>query len=74
MGIVGEENPIHREAWDDPVAKHLGIAYHEVGLKEYDVWEEKGFGIKKEDFELNVEGQTNEFQGWQCINEGSKHP
>ena len=49
MGILGEENPIHGEAWDDRLARHLGTAYYEVGLKEYEVWEKKGFRVKKED-------------------------
>ena len=56
MGILGEENPIHGEAYDDGVASDLGTAYNEVGLKEYVVWQKKGFRIKKEDFDLSVEG------------------
>ena len=33
MGVLREGSPIHEEVWDDPVARHLGTAYHEVGLK-----------------------------------------
>ena len=42
-------------------------------MKEYEVWEKKGFRNKKEDLDLSVEGQTDdESHVWQCINEGSK--
>ena len=72
MRILGEENPIHGEAWDDRVAGGLGTAYYKVGLKEYELWQKRGFRLKKEDFDLSVDGQTDEFHEWQCINEGSK--
>ena len=37
MGILGEKNPTHGEACDDGVARDLGTAYYEAGLKEYEV-------------------------------------
>ena len=47
MGILGEKNPIHGEACDDRVARHFGTTYYEVGLKEYEVWDKKGFRLRK---------------------------
>ncbi|KAL9065790.1 MAG: hypothetical protein Q9161_008015 [Pseudevernia consocians] len=51
MGVPGD-NGIREQAWDDRVARDLGIAYHEVGIEEYEEWQKKGFKAKKGDCDL----------------------
>ena len=41
MGLLEERNRFG--VCDDRVARDLGIAYHEVGLEEYEKWARKGF-------------------------------
>ena len=41
MGILGEENPIHGEAWDDRVARDLVTAYMRL------VWRSLKYGRRK---------------------------
>ncbi|KAL8918903.1 MAG: hypothetical protein Q9208_007084 [Pyrenodesmia sp. 3 TL-2023] len=38
-------------AMDDKVARDLGIAYHEVGIEEYEEWHKKGFRRKEGELE-----------------------
>ena len=38
-------------ARDDRVARDLGIAYHEVGMEEYEEWYKKGFRVEPGEFE-----------------------
>ena len=38
-------------AQDDRVARDLGIAYHEVGIEEYELWYQKGFRAQPGEFE-----------------------
>lgn len=45
MGLLGEQNLIHGEAWDDRVDRYLGTAYYEAGLEEYEVWQKKCFKV-----------------------------
>ena len=69
MGLSGEDNLIHGEAWDDRVARDLGTAYHEVGLEQYELWQKKGFGIKKEDIDLskNEKDRLMNFMGGSAL-------
>lgn len=48
MGILRFEFSPH---WDERVARDLGIAYHEVGMEEYEQWRQRGFKIKPGEFE-----------------------
>lgn len=46
MGVAGDDNNIHEQAWDDRVAKDLGSAFHEVGMEKYEKRQGKGFKAK----------------------------
>lgn len=51
LGVLG--------AWEDRVAKDLGIAYHEVGMEEYEEWKKKGFHAEASEFENRSEEDRN---------------
>lgn len=57
MGVAGDDNKIHEQAWDARVAKDLGSAYHEVGMEEYEERQRKGFKVKEDEFDLSNEEQ-----------------
>lgn len=63
-------------AWDDRVARDLGMAFHEVGMEEYEMWGRRGFKVNKEDFENLGEEErerlSNLMQG-SALRKGSKH-
>ncbi|MCJ1450822.1 hypothetical protein MMC28_001156 [Mycoblastus sanguinarius] len=51
MGVpFTQQSPLHHFAWDDRVARDLGIAFHEVGMEEYEEWHKRGFVFPKEEF------------------------
>lgn len=62
--------------WDDLVARDFGLAYHEVGIEEYEQWQEKGFKTKPEKLrDLPSEEQDrlmNLMKGC-ALRKGSKH-
>lgn len=77
MEIIGLPESCNRfHACDDRVARDLGIAYHEVGVEEYERWAAKGFNAKKEDFENPSEEEKDRLftlmQGC-ALRKGSKH-
>lgn len=74
MGTAGDENTIHEQAWDDRVARDLGIAFHEIGMEEYEEWQRKGFKAKKEDFDLNEKERARlmDLMGGSALRKGSK--
>ncbi len=51
MGLPEEKSYIQGIAWDDRVARDLDIAYHEVGIEEYEEWQKRGFHANSSDFE-----------------------
>ena len=74
IGVLGDDNLIHEDAWDDRVARDLGIAYHEVGMEEYEEWQKKGFKAKKEDFDLSKDDQDRlmDLTSGSALRKGSK--
>lgn len=75
IGVPGDENTIHEEAWDDRVAKDLGLAFHEVGMEEYEEWQKKGFKAKKEDWDLSEKERNRlmDLTTGSALRKGSKH-
>lgn len=75
IGVPGDENTNHEVAWDDRVARDLGMAYHEVGMEEYEEWQKKGFKAKKEEFDLSKKEQNRLMDLTQgcALRKGSKH-
>ena len=74
----GEGSKFPMGAWDDKVARDLGIAYHEVGIEEYEEWYHRGFRRKKG--ELELENLSNEeikrldkLVAGSALRKGSKH-
>ena len=62
--------------WDDRVAKDLGIAFHTVGMEEYEEWQNRGFKANPEDFEnisKEEDDRLNELQAGCALRKGSKH-
>ena len=51
MGFPLDKTNMWEVAWDDRVARDLGIAYHEVGIEEYEEWHKRGFHADRADFE-----------------------
>ena len=51
--LMGQPEVKHalKDAWDDRVARDLGIAFHEVGIEEYEQWYERGFRVKRDEFD-----------------------
>lgn len=37
--------------WDDRIARYLGIAFHEVGIEEYEEWQKRGFHVDPGEFD-----------------------
>ncbi|KAL9135882.1 MAG: hypothetical protein Q9175_002907 [Cornicularia normoerica] len=57
IGVSGDDGKICEEAWDDRVARDLGIADHEVRLEEYVERQKKGFKAKEKEFDLSNKAQ-----------------
>lgn len=52
MEVTDEQaRKFYMGAMDNKVAKDLGIAYHEVGIEEYEEWHKKGFRRKEGELE-----------------------
>lgn len=65
-----------KEAWDDRVARDLGIAYHEVGIEEYEEWHKRGFHADPKDFENPSEeekARLSKLMTGSALRKGSKH-
>lgn len=63
-------------AWDDRVARDLGIAYHEVGIEEYEEWQKKGFHASPGEFENPSQEEQDRINGLMvgcALRKGSKH-
>ena len=75
IGLLGDDNEIREEAWDDRLARDLGIAYHEVGMEEYEEWQKKGFTAKKEEFDLSEKERKRlmDLMEGCALRKGSKH-
>ncbi len=71
-------SPFDQMAWDDKVARDLGIAYHEVGVEEFEEWKSKGFSVKEGELELdNIPEEEREritkLATGSALRKGSKH-
>ena len=63
-------------SWDDKFARDLSIAYHEVGIEEYEQWYEKGFQRQKREMENLSEGEIKRLDKLAvgcALRKGSKH-
>ena len=71
-----KENAHIYEQWgDDRVARDLGLAFHEVGMEEYEEWQKRGFKANAEDFD-NMSNQEKdrlmELMAGSALRKGSK--
>ena len=77
MEIMGLPESCNRfRACDDRVARDLDIAYHEVGVEEYERWAAKGFNAKEEDFANPSREEKDRLfglMGGSALRKGSKH-
>lgn len=46
IGYPDLDNVFHKKACNDKVARDLGIAFHKVGVEEYEEWHKKGFRVE----------------------------
>lgn len=63
-------------AWDDRVARDLGIALHEVGIEEYEEWQKRGFHVDSGEFDdisQEEKDRLSELQEGCALRKGSKH-
>ena len=76
MGMSEKQRELHEPAWDDRVARDLGIAFHEVGVEEYEEWHKRGFKASAEDFKDPSEEEKERLFGLSrgcALRKGSKH-
>lgn len=81
LGLNKHENdiaPFDEFVWDDKVARDLGIAYHLVGMEEYEEWKRRGFNVKEGELEGgNMEEEERErierLAAGSALRKGSKH-
>lgn len=78
MGVTEDsKNSIQDEnVWDDLVARNLGLAYHEVGIEDFEQWHEKGFKTRPEKFkDLSSEekDRIQKLTSGCALRKGSKH-
>ena len=81
LGLAKSYNnisPFDEFAWDDKVARDLGIAYHLVGMEEYEEWKNKGFSVKEGELEReNIPEEERErisrLASGSALRKGSKH-
>ena len=72
----GESRVGREEQWDDRVARDLGIAFHEVGMEEYEEWVGRGFKVEGREFENPSREERDRVMGLMCgsaLRKGSKH-
>lgn len=63
-------------AWDDRIAKDLGVAFHEVGIEEYEEWKKRGFHVDPSEFDnLSQEekDRLSQLETGCALRKGSKH-
>ena len=63
-------------AWDDRVARDLGIAYHEVGMEEYEEWQRRGFHAEPGEFQNPSQKEKDRLMRLStgcALRKGSKH-
>ena len=81
LGLNKHENnisPFDEFVWDDKVARDLGIAYHLVGMEEYEEWKKRGFSVKEGELEReNIPEEERErisrLATGSALRKGSKH-
>ena len=81
LGLAKSYNnisPFDEMVWDDKVARDLGIAYHLVGIEEYEEWKSKGFSVKEGELEReNIPEEERErisrLASGSALRKGSKH-
>lgn len=62
--------------WDDRIARDLGIPYHEVGIEEYEEWQNRGFHVDPGEFEYlsqEEKDRMHELEVGCALRKGSKH-
>jgi len=69
MGTVRENvSALTYMAWDDRVSRELGIPYHKVEMKHFEMLAERGFVGKEGEFEaVNISQEENERITKLCI-------
>lgn len=75
MGILPKDTRFVQH-WDDRVARDLGIAYHEVGMEEYEQWHKRGFKIEPGEFDDPSQEERDRVMGLMkgcALRKGSKH-
>lgn len=76
MNQADREGHRREEAWDDRVAQDLGIAYHEVGMDEYEKWHEQGFRVERDEFDdisAEEKQRLDKLTTGCAMRKGSKH-
>lgn len=78
--IMGAENDrviaTNETAWDDRVARDLGIPYHEVAMEECEEWQRKGFHAEPGEFENPSQKEKDRLMRLSsgcALRKGSKH-
>ena len=71
-------SPFDEFVWCDKVARDLGIAYHLVGMEEYEEWKRRGFSVKEGELEReNLPDEERErisrLATGSALRKGSKH-
>ena len=81
LGLNKHENnisPFDEFVWCDKVARDLEIAYHLVGMEEYEEWKKRGFSVKEGELEReNITAEEEEritrLATGSALRKGSKH-
>ena len=81
LGLNKHENnisPFDEFAWCDKVARDLGIAYHLVGMEEFEEWKRRGFSVREgevvgESMEEEERERISRLASGSALRVGSKH-
>ena len=76
LGISEETGPTQETAWDDRIARDMGMAFHEVGIEEFEEWKKRGFHADPGDFESLPEEEKKRLSKLRegcALRKGSKH-
>ena len=81
LGLNKHENnisPFDEFVWCGKVARDLGIAYHLVGMEEFEEWGRRGFSVREGELEReNMEEEERErierLASGSALRIGSKH-
>ncbi len=76
IGFKGSTDIRNEDVWNDRVARDLGIAFHEVGMEEFEQWAKRGFEASMGEFKDLVKGEQDRLMGLMegsALRKGSKH-